>query len=311
MASLRSPSTLPVVGVLVDGRTYGNLLYLLLAVPLGFVYSTVFTFGLALGLALSVVLVGLVILLMLLVGSRLVAGFERWLANALLGTDLSRPDDLADGDGALAGVRKYVDARSTWTGLGFLSLKFWVSLFALVPLVVLSSALPLVAAPLRYPYAADFGEVNGEPVTWAVDTLPEALVALALGVAGVLLSLHVANLVAYAARQMAVALLGHEARGASPPESAAGGESHSHEGASPVEADTDPEGGFEFVDDPVDRDFPDHDPVDRDPVDRDPADSDFSDRGPADRGPADRDSPDSDSADRPSDPAHRDGDEVP
>ena len=162
---MASPSALPVVGVLVDGRTYRNLLYLLLAVPLGFVYSTVFTFGLAFGLALSFVLVGLVVLLVLLIGSRLVAGFERRLANALLGTDLSRPDDLADADGALAGVRTYVDARSTWTGLGFLSLKFWVSLFALVPLVILSSALPLIAAPLRYPYAADFGEVNGEPAT--------------------------------------------------------------------------------------------------------------------------------------------------
>ncbi|MFC7186643.1 sensor domain-containing protein [Halorubrum yunnanense] len=208
MVSLRSLSALPVVGVVVDGQTYRHLLYLLLAVPLGVVYSTAFAFGVMFGLVLSVALVGFVILLATLIGARLAAGFERRLANALLGTRLARPDDLTDADGALAGVRTYVDARSTWTGVGFVSLKFWVSLFAFVPVFLLANALPLIAAPLRYPYAADFGEVNGEPVTWAIDTLPEALVALPLGVAGVLVALHVTNLVAYAARQMAVALLG-------------------------------------------------------------------------------------------------------
>jgi hypothetical protein len=208
MASLRQPSALPVVGVVADGRTYRHLLYLLIAVPLGFVYSTLFTFGVAVGVALSVVLVGFVVLLATLMGARLAAGFERRLANALLGTRLLRPDDLADADGALGGVRKYTDARSTWAGLGFLSLKLWVSVLAFVPLFLLASALSLVAAPLRYPYTAEFGEVNGEPVTWAIDALPEALVALALGVVGVLIALHVANLVAYVARRMAVALLG-------------------------------------------------------------------------------------------------------
>lgn len=242
MVSLRRPSALPVVGVLVDARTYKHLLYLLIAVPLGLLYSTLFSFALVFGLLLSVALVGLVILLAALLGSRLVAGFERRLANALLGTELSRPDDLAAADGALAGVRTYVDARSTWTGLGFLSLKFWVSLVALVPLLLLANALPLVAAPLRYPYAVEFGEANGEPVTWAIDALPEAAAALALGVVGVLLALHVANLVAYAARRMAVALLGRPEK----TESEAAG-SQTADGAA---------GEFDFVDDPV--------PVERD-----------------------------------------------
>jgi hypothetical protein len=257
MASLRRPSTLPVVGVLVDRGTYANLLYLLLAVPLGLVYSTLFTFGVALGLALSVVLVGVAVLLATLIGSRLAAGFERRLANALLGTDLSRPDDLADGDGALAGVRKYVDAPSTWAGLGFLSLKFWVSLFALVPLVLLGNALSLVAAPLRYPYAADFGEVNGRPVTWPIDTLQESLAAVVIGVAGVLLALHVGNLVAYGARQMAVALLGRRgptgaAAAVAIDETGLGADERSDDGDGEGGDDPDADdGGFEFVDDPA------------------------------------------------------------
>ncbi|EMA62455.1 sensor domain-containing protein [Halorubrum lipolyticum] len=209
MVSLRSPSALPVVGVLVDGRTYRHLLYLLLAIPLGFLYSMLFSFGFVFGLLLSVVLVGFVVLLATLLGARIAAGFERWLADRLLGTDLERYDDVpADTDGAVAGVRKYVDAASTWRGVGFLLLKYFVTVLAFVPLVALAAGLPLVLAPLRYPYVANFGESNGEPVTWAIDTLPEALLAVLVGVVAVLVALHVTNLVAYVCRQMATALLG-------------------------------------------------------------------------------------------------------
>jgi hypothetical protein len=232
-------------------------LYLLLAVPLGFVYSALFTFGVAFGLVLSVVLVGFVVLLATLIAGRLAAGLERRLANALLGTHLLRPDDLADADGALAGVRKYVDARSTWAGLGFLSLKFWVSILAFVPVFLLASALPLIAAPLRYPYAAEFGEVNGEPVTWAIDTLPEALVAVPLGVAGVLLALHVANLVAYVARRMALALLGRsESTGSRSVAAGAGTGKETGAEASDGSPTDDADDEFDFVDDPA--------PADRD-----------------------------------------------
>jgi hypothetical protein len=271
MVSLRQPSALPVVGVIADGRTYRHLLYLLLAVPLGFVYSTLFTFGVAVGVALSVVLVGFVVLLATLMGARLAAGFERRLANALLGTYLLRPDDLADADGALGGVRKYTDARSTWAGLGFLSLKLWVSVLAFVPLFLLASALSLVAAPLRYPYTAEFGEVNGEPVTWAIETLPEAVVALALGVVGVLIALHVANLVAYVARRMAVALLGRPEPSGSRTtvparEASTGGDGEADDendgeadDEKDGEADDEPgerngEAGFDFADDPASAD---------------------------------------------------------
>jgi len=209
MVSLRSPSRLPVVGVLADGRTYRHLLYLLLAIPLGFLYSTLFSFGFVFGLLFAVVLVGFVVLLATLLGARIAAGFERWLANRLLGTDLERYDDVpADTDGAVAGVRKYVDAASTWRGVGFLLLKYFVTVLAFVPLVALAFGLPLVLAPLRYPYVATFGESNGEPVTWAIETLPEALLAASVGVIGVLAALHATNLVAYVCRQMATAMLG-------------------------------------------------------------------------------------------------------
>lgn len=215
MGTLQSPSSLPVVGILFDIRTYRHLLYVLIAFPLGFVYSALFS-GVVLGAILTVVLVGLIILVTTLLGARVAAGLERWLANRLLDTDLDRYDDVStDGGGSLGEIRGYLEAASTWRGVGFLSLKFSVAMFALVPLLVLVNGLPLILSPLRYPYTTEVGEVNGEPVTWAIETLPEALLAVAIGVATLVLALHLTNLVAYISRQMAIALLGeHRADGA-------------------------------------------------------------------------------------------------
>jgi hypothetical protein len=213
MVFLRPLAALPVVGVVADGRTYRRLLYLLIAVPLWVVYSGFVTFALAFGLVFSVVLVGVGVLIGAVVASRIAAGLERWLANRLLGTDLVAPDDLqapaTDGSaGAVATVRAYLSAPSTWRGLGFVSLKFWVTVLALAPLVVLARSLALVGAPVRYPYAPQFGEVNGEPAVWAIDTAPEAALATGVGVVGLLVGLHLTNLIAGGARLMAVALLG-------------------------------------------------------------------------------------------------------
>jgi hypothetical protein len=207
MVSRNPLAALPVVGVVADGRTYRHLLYLLVALPIAFVHSGVFSFGVVFGIVLSPVLVGLAVLIAALIAARLLAAFERRLADALLGTDLAAPDDLGAADGAVAGARKYVDAASTWRGVGFISAKFSVALLGLVPLLLLARGVPLLTAPARYPVTVQFGEVNGEPATWAIETLPEALAAVPLGVAAILLACHLANAVAYAARRMAVALL--------------------------------------------------------------------------------------------------------
>ncbi|MEZ3164639.1 sensor domain-containing protein [Halorubrum sp. RMP-47] len=215
MVSLRPLAALPVVGVVADGRTYRHLLYLLVALVLWPVYAGVVSFALVFGLVLSVVLVGIGVLIVTVIGSRLVVGLERSLANRLLGTELVAPDDLPaaadDGSaGSTASVRAYLAAPSTWRGLGFLSLKLWVALLAFAPILVLGNGLPLIAAPVRYPFAQQFGEVNGEPVVWTVDAAPEAALAAVVGVVGVLLGLHLTNLIAGGARSMAVALLGVE-----------------------------------------------------------------------------------------------------
>lgn len=193
--------------VLVDAQTYKNLLYLLLAFPLGFLYGMTLGFGFVFGLIATVVVVGIGILIAVVIGSRLAAGLERWLANALLRTSLSPPDDRPDTGGVLATVKGYLDAPSTWRGLGFLSMKLWVGIVGLLLVFLLWNAVELMTAPLRYPVGIEFGTVNGEPVVWTIDVLPEAALAVPIGVVLGLVVLHLTNGIAYVVERMAVALL--------------------------------------------------------------------------------------------------------
>lgn len=195
------------LGVVTERQTYRNLLYLVLAFPLGFFYGMVLGFGFVFGLVLSVVIVGVGILLGTVLLARVLATFERWLANALLRLELSEPDDRPESENTLEKIKAALDAASTWRGLGFLTLKFWVGIVGLLVLIFLVSLFDLLTAPLRYPTTVEFGELNDEPVTWTIDTLPEALLAVPLGVLVVLVLLHVSNGFAYATARMAEALL--------------------------------------------------------------------------------------------------------
>src|ERR687894_661399 len=67
-----------------DPQSYRNLLYLLLALPLGIAYVTVLAVGLSAGAGLAVILVGLVLLLATVFALRAMAAVERLLARRLL-----------------------------------------------------------------------------------------------------------------------------------------------------------------------------------------------------------------------------------
>ena len=193
------------LGVVTERQTYSNLLYLVLAFPLGVVYQSLVVFGLVAGILLSVVLVGVGILFVTLLGIRAIADFERRLANRLLGTEIADPDDLqTDQAGVFGTVKLYLKAASTWRSVGFLMVKFWVGVVAFVLLTfTLGIAVELLTAPL----GADVVEitVNSDEVT--VHTVP-AYVAMPLGAVLAVGSLHVSNAFAYVNAQIAEGLLG-------------------------------------------------------------------------------------------------------
>ena len=71
-------------GVITKEETYLNLIYLLLAFPLGVVYFTFLVTGLSLGLGTVIIWIGIPILLAVFAASWGLAAFERMLAMLLL-----------------------------------------------------------------------------------------------------------------------------------------------------------------------------------------------------------------------------------
>jgi len=195
------------VGVVVDGQTYKNLLYLTLAFPLGVLYFTLLVTGLSLGAGLLVVGVGALVLLATVGAVRYVAAFERRLANGLLGTDIRGHADIQpDDDGFVATAMAYFRASSTWRAVGFIAAKFLLGTLSLIALfTTLGVAVDLALTPV-FPEALST-QVNGWEVAGGLETAPEQAAG---GVAGVVLgfvSLHVLNGLARVNAVTAAALL--------------------------------------------------------------------------------------------------------
>jgi hypothetical protein len=199
-----------VLGPVTEKQTYANLLYLVVSFPLGIVYLGVLLFGFVAGLVSLPVVVGVAILIGTALGSRHLARFERWLAGQLLTVQLREPSSQSPADGTVVKIKQLLDAPETWRGLGFLALKFWLGIIGLVLVVFLWNAVELLTAPLRYPLTIEFGTVNDQPVAWAISTLPEALLAVPMGVGLGLVFLHLSNGFAYVTERIAIALLDGE-----------------------------------------------------------------------------------------------------
>ena len=164
-------------------QTLLNLLYLLVAFPLGVAYLVVIVIGASIGAALAVVLVGLVVLLATLIATRGMAAIERGAARALLGVEIARPEDAGDLK-PLRRVGRWLRDPVTWKGLVFVVLKaplggvtlVLVALSGFVSLVLLFSPLIVLVTPVTV-----FG--------WIVESPLAALPLVVVGVPAVLLSL--------------------------------------------------------------------------------------------------------------------------
>jgi hypothetical protein len=197
-----------IVGVIGDAQTYKNLLYLLLAFPLGITYYVLLIVGFSLGLGLSILVVGLGILVGTAIGLRLIAKFERTLANTLLDTDISDPDDVEDADGIVGTCQAYLKASSTWRGLGFIFLKFWFGILSFVLLVTfLGTAVELLLVPI-FPEGALNIQISGWKVAQSIDTTAQRLLALPCGAILAFVAIHILNAFARVNASLASSMLG-------------------------------------------------------------------------------------------------------
>lgn len=116
-------------------HSYHNLIYLLLAFPLGLCYFIFFTVGLSIGTGLSVILIGMPIFLGVLRASRGLGSLERHLARTLLNVNIPSPTAGASGPGLLSKIKTLLCDSITWRSLAFLVMKFPLGIVSFVLLV--------------------------------------------------------------------------------------------------------------------------------------------------------------------------------
>jgi hypothetical protein len=198
---------------LIEKQTYLNLVYLLLAFPLGIAYFVFLVTGFSLGFGLIVTFLGIPILLGMLAATWGIAAFERQLANHLLAARIA-PMPLMPGQGERlwSRIRMLVSNVGTWKALTYLFLAFPLGIFSFVTTVTLLSIPPyLVFLPIYYRWTNFYYAPYHR-----VDTLAAAFLFVPLGVVLAPISLAALNGLAAGYRAIARALLGSETGDAGP-----------------------------------------------------------------------------------------------
>ncbi len=191
-------------GVFAKPQTYLNLLYLLLAFPLGLAYFVFLVTGLSVGIGLIILWVGLLILAGVLALCWPLTLFERQMAISLLKVEIPPLTHAQENPGGvLQQIKNHLSNPATWKGIAFLFIKFPVGLASFIVTVTLGSlSLGLILAPLAYPWAhMNFG-------MWEINSMPAAAIACVAGLIVAPLSLHLFNLLAEWSGKLALIMLG-------------------------------------------------------------------------------------------------------
>jgi hypothetical protein len=194
-----------IFGILAWPRTYLNIVYLLIGFPIGLAYFVFYVTAGAVGMGLSILGIGLVILFLLVLAAWGLAHVERGMANALLGAEVPRPAPTAVEEGGWTWVKSVFGNAVTWKGLVFQLLKFPLGLASwIVAVVVISVVGGFVLAPIVVAYG---GTIQIDP-WWVADTQREAWIATAVGLAAIVPALHLLNGLAYLWAVFARVMLG-------------------------------------------------------------------------------------------------------
>jgi hypothetical protein len=181
-------------GVLWAPRTYGNLLYLLLGLPIGITTFSIVVTVVTTGLGLAITIIGLPILVAAMYGWRLLADGDRALTNALLGTAVPPVGQAGSGScWSQARVAAALRDPLTWRALAWTLLRLVHGTATFVAAVTLVSVgFYGLAALVFFPVGEglDF-------YSWRIDTLGEALLVGVPAPFVIVLALHATNVLAY------------------------------------------------------------------------------------------------------------------
>ena len=191
-------------GVVAEPQSYLNIVYLLLAFPLGTFYFVFLVTGLSLGFGLIITLVGIPILLLVLSGSWVLCRFERQVAITLLNEDIPLAVSGTASGGLWFRVKALLKDRVTWTGMLYLFMKFPLGIVTFtIAVTLIAVTVGLLAAP-TYMWTSDslvWGSRSFDPFPWS-------WILTIIGIPMVFISLHLLNAIAVVFGRMTRVMLG-------------------------------------------------------------------------------------------------------
>jgi hypothetical protein len=205
-----------VFGAFVERRTYMNLLYVALALPLGIAYFVALVALISAGAGMAVTLVGLPLLVLTIYGWCWIADTDRLLTNALLGTrirplNFSRERNMG---WSLARLGYRLKNPVTWRAGLYLFLRFpqGIIVFTII-FGLLAQAAWGIALPFVYTYASSDASEQYASLNYGlftVDSIGKALIVTAFSPLCLLLAVHLTNFFAWGSGKAAGFLLGGE-----------------------------------------------------------------------------------------------------
>jgi signal transduction histidine kinase len=194
---------------ILDPRTYGRILYMLLALPLGVAEFCFLVTAISFGFGTAITLIGIPVLIGTVWAWRWIAELERGLIGRLVGVYIPspyRPDP--EGGRWWRRLAARLSDPATWKDLAFLLLQLPLGILSFtVTVTVLGVGLGLLFAPAYY-WALSSSEWIGAV---GVDTLPEALVAVPVGAVALLLGVPALSALGRLYGWLAAQLLGSNA----------------------------------------------------------------------------------------------------
>jgi len=206
--------------VIIKKQTYLNLVYLLIAFPLGTFYFTFLVTGYALGLGLVITLIGIPILILMTALTYWFGLFERGLSSTLLNIEIKQMSNNAIKEKTFwKKLLKHLSNSATWKSLAYLMIKFPLGILSFTLVVTfISVSLSLIATPIIYYLSTIFPEmefivINGRQI---VTSYWQTIIFALTGVLFLFVSLHILNGLAYLYSLLAKGLLCTSAKNLKP-----------------------------------------------------------------------------------------------
>ncbi|HEY4941312.1 MAG TPA: sensor domain-containing protein [Rhizomicrobium sp.] len=198
--------------VVSDPRTYGALLYMLLALPTGIFYFTWAVVGISLSFGFAILIIGIPFFLLFIASIRVLSHVEGRIVEALLGVRMPRrlPSGPAADEGIWAKIKEAFSDIRTWSSLFYMLLRLPLGIaYFVIGVVGLALSLGVTAGSI---YSLVTGEshiqISDAPyLQHMLHTAPGLIVLALCGVLLFFVVLHIARAIGWVHGKIAEGLL--------------------------------------------------------------------------------------------------------